>query len=115
MLSTLAPWSTRHPSTFPHKALARVIDVLCMGRSSIDLYAHEIGVPITGVRSFDAYVGGCADQRQRRHAAARAAQRAAHRRRDRPGRRLRARLPDSAKASRRQLHPAISPIAAPAR
>ena len=30
-----------------------------MGRSSIDLYAHEIGVPITGVRSFDAYVGGC--------------------------------------------------------
>lgn len=34
-------------------------DVLCMGRSSIDLYAHEIGVPITGVKSFDAYVGGC--------------------------------------------------------
>jgi 5-dehydro-2-deoxygluconokinase len=36
-----------------------VIDVLCMGRSSIDLYAHQIGVPITGVKSFDAYVGGC--------------------------------------------------------
>lgn len=34
-------------------------DVLCMGRSSIDLYAHEINVPITQVRSFDAYVGGC--------------------------------------------------------
>ncbi|MEX2272428.1 MAG: 5-dehydro-2-deoxygluconokinase [Vicinamibacterales bacterium] len=34
-------------------------DLLCMGRSSIDLYAHEIGVPITAVRSFDAYVGGC--------------------------------------------------------
>jgi 5-dehydro-2-deoxygluconokinase len=31
-----------------------------MGRSCIDLYAHEIGVPITAVRSFDAYVGGCA-------------------------------------------------------
>jgi len=30
-----------------------------MGRSSIDLYAHEIGCPITEVRSFDAYVGGC--------------------------------------------------------
>lgn len=30
-----------------------------MGRSSIDLYAHEIGVPITAVKSFDAYVGGC--------------------------------------------------------
>lgn len=34
-------------------------DLLAMGRSSIDLYAHEIGVPITDVRSFDAYVGGC--------------------------------------------------------
>lgn len=34
-------------------------DLLCMGRSSIDLYAHEIGVPITSVKSFDAYVGGC--------------------------------------------------------
>ena len=30
-----------------------------MGRSSIDLYAHEIGVPMTAVKSFDAYVGGC--------------------------------------------------------
>jgi 5-dehydro-2-deoxygluconokinase len=34
-------------------------DVLPIGRSSIDLYAHQIGVPITGVTSFDAYVGGC--------------------------------------------------------
>lgn len=25
----------------------------------MDLYAHQIGVPITDVRSFDAYVGGC--------------------------------------------------------
>jgi 5-dehydro-2-deoxygluconokinase len=33
--------------------------VLAMGRSSIDLYAHDIGRPITEVRSFDAYVGGC--------------------------------------------------------
>ena len=30
-----------------------------MGRSSIDLYAHEIGRPIAEVKSFDAYVGGC--------------------------------------------------------
>lgn len=37
---------------------SRTYDVLAMGRSSIDLYAHDIGVPITGVRSFDAYVGG---------------------------------------------------------
>ena len=34
-------------------------DVLAMGRSCIDLYAHQIGVPITDVTSFDAYVGGC--------------------------------------------------------
>ena len=34
-------------------------DVLPMGRSSIDLYAHQIGVPMTAVTSFDAYVGGC--------------------------------------------------------
>ena len=37
----------------------RDFDLLAMGRSSIDLYAHEIGRPITEVRSFDAYVGGC--------------------------------------------------------
>jgi 5-dehydro-2-deoxygluconokinase len=37
----------------------RDYDVLTMGRSSIDLYAHQIGVPLTGVSSFDAYVGGC--------------------------------------------------------
>src|SRR6266542_108857 len=30
-----------------------------MGRSSIDLYAHQIGVPLPEVKSFDAYVGGC--------------------------------------------------------
>ncbi|HTI38390.1 MAG TPA: 5-dehydro-2-deoxygluconokinase [Vicinamibacterales bacterium] len=39
--------------------MATALDLLCMGRSSIDLYAHEIGVPITAVKSFDAYVGGC--------------------------------------------------------
>jgi 5-dehydro-2-deoxygluconokinase len=33
-------------------------DVLAMGRSSIDLYAREIGVPFTEVESFNAYVGG---------------------------------------------------------
>jgi 5-dehydro-2-deoxygluconokinase len=34
-------------------------DVLAIGRSSIDLYAHEIGRTMADVRSFDAYVGGC--------------------------------------------------------
>jgi 5-dehydro-2-deoxygluconokinase len=39
--------------------MVRTYDVLTMGRSSIDLYAHQIGVPMTAVTSFDAYVGGC--------------------------------------------------------
>jgi 5-dehydro-2-deoxygluconokinase len=43
----------------PQETATRPYDVLAMGRSSIDLYAHEIGRPITDVRSFDAYVGGC--------------------------------------------------------
>jgi 5-dehydro-2-deoxygluconokinase len=33
-------------------------DVLCVGRSSIDLYANEIGAPFTEVKTFSAYVGG---------------------------------------------------------
>src|SRR5580765_7845739 len=43
----------------PASLSQRAYDVLAMGRSSIDLYAHQIGVPITAVTSFDAYVGGC--------------------------------------------------------
>lgn len=38
---------------------AETYDLLTIGRSSIDLYAHEIGVSMEQVRSFDAYVGGC--------------------------------------------------------
>jgi 5-dehydro-2-deoxygluconokinase len=38
---------------------SRLYDVLAVGRSCIDLYAHQTGVPITEVDSFDAYVGGC--------------------------------------------------------
>src|SRR5512143_787627 len=37
----------------------RSYDILTMGRSSIDLYANEIGAPFTEIRSFAAYVGGC--------------------------------------------------------
>ena len=33
-------------------------DLLCMGRSSIDLYSNDIGVPFPQIRSFAAYVGG---------------------------------------------------------
>jgi 5-dehydro-2-deoxygluconokinase len=34
-------------------------DVIAVGRSSLDLYAHEIGAAMADVRSFDAYIGGC--------------------------------------------------------
>ncbi len=34
-------------------------DILTMGRSSIDLYANEIGVPFHDIKNFAAYVGGC--------------------------------------------------------
>jgi 5-dehydro-2-deoxygluconokinase len=37
----------------------RSYDILTMGRSSIDLYANEIGAPFTEIKSFAAYVGGC--------------------------------------------------------
>jgi 5-dehydro-2-deoxygluconokinase len=38
--------------------MADSYDVLAMGRSSIDLYAREIGVAFAEVESFNAYVGG---------------------------------------------------------
>lgn len=34
-------------------------DLLAMGRSSIDLYANEVGAPFVEIKSFAAYVGGC--------------------------------------------------------
>jgi 5-dehydro-2-deoxygluconokinase len=37
----------------------RNLDVLLMGRSSIDLYANEIGAPFPEIKNFAAYVGGC--------------------------------------------------------
>src|SRR5882724_12184626 len=37
----------------------RSFDVLLMGRSSIDLYANDIGAPFAEIKSFAAYVGGC--------------------------------------------------------
>lgn len=34
------------------------LDLLCMGRSSIDLYSNDIGAPFADIKSFAAYVGG---------------------------------------------------------
>lgn len=35
------------------------LDVVCIGRSSIDLYSDDIGAPFEEINSFSAYVGGC--------------------------------------------------------
>jgi len=40
-------------------ATARSYDVIAMGRSSIDLYSNDIGVPFVDITSFASYVGGC--------------------------------------------------------
>ncbi len=37
----------------------REFDILSMGRSSIDLYANDIGAPFSEIKNFAAYVGGC--------------------------------------------------------
>ena len=39
--------------------MPRTYDVLSMGRSSIDLYANDIGAPFEEITSFAALVGGC--------------------------------------------------------
>jgi len=38
----------------------RPIDVICMGRVAVDLYAEQIGIPLREVQSFKKYLGGCA-------------------------------------------------------
>jgi 5-dehydro-2-deoxygluconokinase len=37
----------------------RKFDILPMGRSSIDLYANDIGAPFHDIKNFASYVGGC--------------------------------------------------------
>lgn len=39
--------------------MTRTYDVLCMGRSSIDLYSNDVGAPFEQITSFAALVGGC--------------------------------------------------------
>lgn len=38
----------------------RALDVICLGRSSVDLYGDQLGLPLEDVNSFSKYVGGCA-------------------------------------------------------
>ena len=41
-------------------AAERPIDVICMGRVAVDLYAEQIGISLEEVQSFKKYLGGCA-------------------------------------------------------
>ena len=61
-------------------------DSLHMGRSSIDLYANDIGAPFTEIDSFASLCRRLANQYQRWGAAAGIENRAADRRWRRPGR-----------------------------
>ena len=38
---------------------AETYDLIAMGRSSIDLYANDVGAPFVAITSFAAYIGGC--------------------------------------------------------
>lgn len=38
----------------------RSYDVICMGRVAVDLYADQIGLPLSEAKSFRKYLGGCA-------------------------------------------------------
>lgn len=42
-----------------NSATSKLYDVITMGRSSIDLYSNDVGVPFVEITSFAAYVGGC--------------------------------------------------------
>lgn len=35
------------------------LDVICVGRAAVDLYAEQVGIPLEDVTSFAKYVGGC--------------------------------------------------------
>ena len=39
-------------------AVEKILDLITMGRYSIDLYANEVGAPFVEIKSFAAYVGG---------------------------------------------------------
>lgn len=38
----------------------RPVDIVCMGRVAVDLYAEQIGVPLEEAQTFRKYLGGCA-------------------------------------------------------
>lgn len=38
----------------------RVLDLVCMGRTSVDLYGEQVGAKLEDVQSFRKYIGGSA-------------------------------------------------------
>lgn len=40
--------------------MTRPIDVICMGRVAVDLYAEQIHSPLAEAKTFRKYLGGCA-------------------------------------------------------
>ncbi len=38
----------------------RQLDIICLGRSSVDLYGEQVGGSLEDMQSFAKYVGGCA-------------------------------------------------------
>ena len=39
--------------------MAKTLDVICIGRSSVDLYGQQVGGRLEDMASFAKYVGGC--------------------------------------------------------
>ena len=44
-----------NPTQFAH---GRALDVICLGRLAVDLYAQQIGSPLEDATSFAKYLGG---------------------------------------------------------
>ena len=59
----------------------KTLDVITIGRSSVDLYGAQVGGRLEDMGSFQKYVGGIAHQHGGRHGAAGAEIRADHPRR----------------------------------
>ena len=38
----------------------RSLDLICLGRAAVDLYAEQLGARLEDVASFAKYIGGCA-------------------------------------------------------
>ena len=50
----------------------KTLDLITIGRSSVDLYGEQIGGRLEDMGSFSKYIGGSPDQHRLRHGAARA-------------------------------------------